>query len=269
MWPINVLQSISFTALVSSSHKCATVHMIWEHFDMCSQVCHENIPLNPSLVFLLCHVVICIIHEEKHINLMYFIYIYTYMHMQQTMLLLLTALFMIRNSGFLSSVPAEYESDFLDPNPIACHKLEYLKSMLQQRLVMVFLSLNLWNAQTWRGEREPCNCSVKPHLRMYSVYLFSFVDSCSILRVCFEHYVLLYVLWAFQESRSWVVQIINENLNHILIWKIFYRYLSFSTGWQSSLVRRGICWNRWGWQSRVQWAAGELFKEGKTSKWPR
>ncbi|XP_072023611.1 telomerase protein component 1-like [Amphiura filiformis] len=44
------------------------------------------------------------------------------------------SLFMIRNSSFLSSLPAENKDDFVDPNPIAAHKLEHLKNMLKSKL---------------------------------------------------------------------------------------------------------------------------------------
>ena len=43
--------------------------------------------------------------------------------------------FMIRKSEFLSSLPSEYRDDFIDPNPIAVHKLTILKKMLKARLV--------------------------------------------------------------------------------------------------------------------------------------
>ncbi|XP_022087926.1 telomerase protein component 1-like [Acanthaster planci] len=44
------------------------------------------------------------------------------------------SLFMIRNSSFLKNLPPEYEKDFVDPNPIAPHKLEMLKQMLKSKL---------------------------------------------------------------------------------------------------------------------------------------
>ena len=42
---------------------------------------------------------------------------------------------MIRKSEFLSTLPSEYRDDFIDPNPIAVHKLTILKKMLKARLV--------------------------------------------------------------------------------------------------------------------------------------
>ncbi|XP_033641295.1 telomerase protein component 1-like [Asterias rubens] len=42
--------------------------------------------------------------------------------------------FMIRKSEFLSSLPSEYRDDFIDPNPIAFHKMTILKKMLKSRL---------------------------------------------------------------------------------------------------------------------------------------
>ncbi|XP_071485074.1 telomerase protein component 1-like [Diadema antillarum] len=44
------------------------------------------------------------------------------------------SLFLVRNSSFLESLPEDFKDDFLDPNPIAAHKLEILKHMLQSRL---------------------------------------------------------------------------------------------------------------------------------------
>ena len=46
-----------------------------------------------------------------------------------------TAVFLIRNSAFLKNLPEEYEKDFIDPNPIAPHKLGMLKQMLKNKLV--------------------------------------------------------------------------------------------------------------------------------------
>ena len=42
---------------------------------------------------------------------------------------------MIRNSGFIESLPPAYKDDFIDPNPIAVHKLGILKEKLKGRLV--------------------------------------------------------------------------------------------------------------------------------------
>ncbi|XP_072023567.1 telomerase protein component 1-like [Amphiura filiformis] len=44
------------------------------------------------------------------------------------------ALFMIRSQSFLKSVPKEHKDDFIDPNPVAVHKLTLLKERLKDRL---------------------------------------------------------------------------------------------------------------------------------------
>ncbi|XP_033637129.1 telomerase protein component 1-like [Asterias rubens] len=44
------------------------------------------------------------------------------------------SVFLIRNSAFLKNLPEEYEKDFIDPNPIAPHKLGMLKQMLKNKL---------------------------------------------------------------------------------------------------------------------------------------
>ena len=44
-----------------------------------------------------------------------------------------TALFMIRDSSFLKSVPVQYHKDFVDVNPVAPAKLQMLKQMLKER----------------------------------------------------------------------------------------------------------------------------------------
>ncbi|XP_071952526.1 telomerase protein component 1-like [Antedon mediterranea] len=44
------------------------------------------------------------------------------------------SLFLVRNSSFLKTIPEEYVGDFMDPNPIAPHKLDVLKQMLKTRL---------------------------------------------------------------------------------------------------------------------------------------
>lgn len=44
------------------------------------------------------------------------------------------SLFMIRDTKFLKTLPAEFRDEFVDPNPIAPHKMEVLKQMLKNRL---------------------------------------------------------------------------------------------------------------------------------------
>ncbi|XP_071495043.1 telomerase protein component 1-like [Diadema antillarum] len=44
------------------------------------------------------------------------------------------SVFMIRNTSFLKSLPEEFRDEFVDPNPIAPHKMEVLKHMLKSRL---------------------------------------------------------------------------------------------------------------------------------------
>ncbi|XP_022100079.1 telomerase protein component 1-like [Acanthaster planci] len=44
------------------------------------------------------------------------------------------SMFMIRKSGFLESLPREFRDDFIDPNPIAVHKLTALQKMMKARL---------------------------------------------------------------------------------------------------------------------------------------
>ena len=47
--------------------------------------------------------------------------------------IIITALFLIRDSSFLESVPQQYHKDFMDINPVATQKLEMLKRMLRER----------------------------------------------------------------------------------------------------------------------------------------
>ena len=51
------------------------------------------------------------------------------------MAFIIAAIFMMRNSSFLDSLPEEKRDDFIDPNPIALHKLKHLKQMLKEKLV--------------------------------------------------------------------------------------------------------------------------------------
>nr|XP_054764277.1 telomerase protein component 1-like isoform X2 [Lytechinus pictus] len=44
------------------------------------------------------------------------------------------AFFMIRDQSFLQTLPSEFKDEFVDPNPIAPHKMEVLKQMLRERL---------------------------------------------------------------------------------------------------------------------------------------
>ena len=44
---------------------------------------------------------------------------------------------MIRNASFLNQLPEENVDDFVDPNPIAAHKLDHLKQMLKSKLVCI------------------------------------------------------------------------------------------------------------------------------------
>lgn len=51
------------------------------------------------------------------------------------------ALFLMRDDAFLSNVPPQYKSHFIDENPIAVNKLEMLKKQIKERFpVSLFLN---------------------------------------------------------------------------------------------------------------------------------
>ena len=97
--------------------------------------------------------------------------------------IIITALFLIRDSSFLESVPQQYHKDFMDINPVATQKLEMLKRMLRERfgvsslLVIKIATISrkifhcarsLWMIACGRGLHA--NILPKPRKKVISVF---------------------------------------------------------------------------------------------------